>query len=157
MANRTNGIAGEVRKLLEPAVAELGYRIWNVEFVKEGADYWLRITIDSEKGITLDDCEAVNRAIDPILDEADPIEESYNLEVSSPGVERDLKTPEQIDFCKGWDVEIRLYAPDENGKKNYIGVLGQREEDGRIHVEIDGEDRVFEASAVAKLRTHYEF
>ena len=157
MANRTSGIAGEVRKLLEPTVTELGYRLWDVEFVKEGADYWLRVTIDSEKGITLDDCEAVNRAIDPILDETDPIEESYNLEVCSPGVERDLKTPEQIEFCRGWDVEIRLYVPDENGKKNYLGVLGEREPSGRIHVEIDGKDRVFEASAVAKLKTHYDF
>ena len=92
MANRTNGIAGEVRKLLEPTVAQLGYRIWNVEFVKEGADYWLRITIDSEKGITLDDCEAVNRAIDPILDEADPIEESRSGErPEDPGADRLLQ------------------------------------------------------------------
>ena len=157
MANRTSGIAGEVRKLLEPAVTGLGYRLWDVEFVKEGAEHWLRVTIDSENGITLDDCEKVHRTIDPILDEADPIEESYNLEVCSPGVERDLKTPEQIGFCQGWDVEVRLYAPDENGKKSYIGVLGQREEDGRIHVTVDGVDRTFEPSAVAKLRTHYEF
>lgn len=94
--NSTQGTASAVRELIEPTVTELGYDIWDVEYVKEGADMHLRITIDSEDGIDIDDCEKVHRAIDPLIDEADPIEESYLLEVSSPGIERRLRTPEHF-------------------------------------------------------------
>ena len=92
MANKKNGsVADVVTALALPIAEELGYSIWDVEYVREGADYYLRITIDNEEGITIDDCEAFSRAIDPILDEADPITDSYHLEVSSPGIERDIK------------------------------------------------------------------
>ncbi|MBQ3927084.1 MAG: ribosome maturation factor RimP [Clostridia bacterium] len=154
MANKSGGgISKVVWDLVKPTVEELGYILWDVDYYKEAADYCLCVTIDSEKGISIDDCEKVHRAIDPLLDEADPIENSYNLEVSSPGLERRLKTKEQMEYCRGWDVEIRLYAPDADGKKKYVGVLGDIGSDGTIHLEIDGETKAFAPEQVAALTT----
>ena len=113
-------VAERVAELAEPLVEEFGYFLWDVEFVKEGGRRVLRITIDSEEGITIDDCEKVHRAIDPVLDEADPIEEAYYLEVSSPGIERELRTDMHIEACEGWDAEVRLYAPID-GAKSFRG------------------------------------
>ena len=121
MKKSNGGIVGAVKKIAEPLAEELGYFLWDVEYVKEGAEMYLRITIDNEEGITIEDCEKMHRAIDPLLDEADPIEDAYHLEISSPGIERDLKTDMQINACEGWDVEVRLYAPID-GAKSYIGV-----------------------------------
>ena len=96
MAERKS-VALHVRELVAPTADELGLKLWDVEYVKEGADYVLRITIDSDEGITIDDCERFHRAIDPVIDEDDPIENSYKLEVSSPGVERVLTRPEHFE------------------------------------------------------------
>ena len=95
MAKGAN-IAEKVEALIRPCISELGYRIWDVEYVKEGAEWYLRVTIDSDDGIGIDDCERVSRAINPIIDEADPIEDFYYLEVSSPGIERVLRRPEHF-------------------------------------------------------------
>ena len=105
-------IAGLVSEIALPLAKEFGYDLWDVEYVKEGADMILRITIDTdaEGGITIDDCEKMHRAIDPLLDELDPIEESYMLSVSSPGVERELTKPMHYEKMKGSEVEVRLYA-----------------------------------------------
>ena len=84
MAKGSKNVVSVVREALEPVITELGYRLWDLEYVKEGAEYFLRFTIDSDDGITIDDCEKVHRTIDPLLDELDPIEGSYNLQVSSP-------------------------------------------------------------------------
>ena len=97
MNNNTKNIAGVVTELITPVADELGYELWDVEFVKEGTRRILRVTIDSEEGITIDDCERMHRAIDPVLDEADPIESAYYLEVSSPGIERELRTERHIE------------------------------------------------------------
>ena len=148
-------IAGAVRAFAEPLAEELGYFIWDVEFVKEGARRILRITIDSEEGITIEDCEKFHRAIDPILDEKDPIEEAYYLEVSSPGIERELKNGMHIAACEGWQVEVKLYAPID-GTKVFRGELCQCP-DGYIVIMTDGVERRFESSAVAKIATVYEF
>lgn len=86
-----------VREAIAPTVEEMGYSIWDVTYSKIGSDYHLEITIDSEEGINIEDCERVHRAIDPILDEKDPIEGFYYLEVSSPGVERELRLEEHLD------------------------------------------------------------
>ncbi len=155
MAKNTS-IAETVRALAEPIAEELGCWLWDVEYVKEGARRILRITIDSEDGITIDDCEKMHRALDPVLDEADPIEEQYYLEVSSPGVERDLKTKEHIYACEGWDVEVRLYAP-LNGSKVFRGVLLESDENGDIRIDSDGTVLTFPKNTVAKLRTYFEF
>ena len=155
MAKNTS-VAQTVRALAEPVAESLGCWVWDVEFVKEGARKILRITIDAEEGITIEDCEKMHRAIDPILDEADPIEEQYYLEVSSPGVERELKTEEHVLACEGWDVEVRLYAP-LNGAKTYRGVLLEPAEDGAIRIDAQGTEMSFPRSTVAKLMTYFEF
>lgn len=155
MAKASNGIAQKVRELAEPLADGLGIWVWDVEYVKEGARRVLRITVDSENGITIDDCEKLHRAIDPLLDEADLIEEQYYLEVSSPGIERELKTDIHIEACEGWDVEVRLYAP-RDGSKLFRGVLLPLGENGEIRIEANGEALEFERSAVAKISTYFE-
>lgn len=89
---KTKNTAAAVTELISDTVASLGFELWDVEYVKEGADMYLRITIDAPETIDIDDCENVSRAINPILDDADPIDEPYMLEVSSPGIERQLRT-----------------------------------------------------------------
>ena len=155
MAKNAHSVAETVRELAEPIAEELGVWVWDVEFVKEGARRILRITIYSEEGITIDDCEKLHRAIDPVLDEADPIEEQYYLEVSSPGIERELKNDMHICACEGWDVELKLYAP-MNGSKLFRGVLLPLAENGNILIDIAGETVEFERSAVAKISTYFE-
>lgn len=147
--------AAVVRELLEGTAAELGYVLWDVEYVKEGAEMVLRITIDSEKGIDIDDCERMHRTIDPILDEADPIECSYRLEVSSPGVERTLSRPEHFDSCIGEKVEVRLFAP-VNGAKTIVGTLSSH--DGTsFTIETEAGSVTIERSAAAKVSTVFEW
>ncbi len=152
---KSNSVAETVRALAEPVAEELGVWIWDVEFVKEGARRVLRITIDSEEGVNIEDCEKLHRAIDPILDEADPIEEQYYLEVSSPGLERELKNADHIYACEGWDVEVRLYAPID-GSKVFRGVLLPPGEGGEIRIDAGGQVREFSPSSVAKLMTYFE-
>lgn len=155
-SNSGKNVAGVVRELVTPIAEEMGFFIWDVEFVKEGADKYLRITLDNEEGININDCESFHRAIDPVLDEADPISESYILEVSSPGIERELKYPEHIEACEGWDVEVRLYAP-RNGTKQFRGVLIGYDEEDNIAVEIGEEKVTFKPEEIAKIATYYDF
>ena len=156
MAKNGKGIVETVWELADPIADELGCWLWDVEYVKEGARRVLRITIDSEEGITIDDCEKLHRAIDPLLDEADPIEEAYYLEVSSPGVERELRTPAHIEACEGWNVEVRLYAP-LNGAKKFRGVLQPCAENGDICIASGEQTLTFARDAVAKIQTYFEF
>lgn len=158
MKNTGNkNIASLVLDIVTPMADEMGYYIWDVEFVKEGADKYLRITIDNEDGITIDDCEKFHRAIDPLLDEADPIAESYILEVSSPGIERELKTDAHIYACTDWDVEVRLYAP-RDGVKQFYGVLLGLDESGEsVVISQNGNEMSFKKSEIAKLSTYYDF
>ena len=155
MAKNTS-VAETVRALADPIAESLGCWLWDVEYVKEGARRVLRITIDSENGVNIEDCEKMHRAIDPILDEADPIEEAYYLEVSSPGIERELKTEEHIMACEGWDVEVRLYAP-LNGSKTFRGVLLESGADGSIRIDAKGTEMEFPKTSVAKLQTYFDF
>ena len=152
----TKNIATIVKELIASTVTELGYILWDVEFVREGSRRILRITIDSEEGITVDDCEKMHRAMDPVLDEADPIEEAYYLEVSSPGIERDLRTDEHIFYCVGADVEVRLYAP-RDGSKVFCGELLPLNEKGNIVILCGENELEFERAEVAKLRTVFNF
>ena len=154
--NSGKNIASAVRELVAPVAEEMGYYIWDVEFVKEGADKYLRITLDNEEGININDCERFHRAIDPVLDEADPISESYVLEVSSPGIERELKYPEHIDACEGWDVEVKLYAP-VDGLKVFRGVLLAIDNENAIKIDAGGKELCFERAAVAKISTYFDF
>ena len=127
MAKGSKNVVSVVREALEPVITELGYRLWDLEYVKEGAEYFLRFTIDSDDGITIDDCEKVHRTIDPLLDELDPIEGSYNLQVSSPGLERDVKYDWHYAALIGEKLELKLYAPIEEypAKKRIFSPLLQ--------------------------------
>ncbi len=150
-------IAGKVKELLEERINELGYVLWDVEYVKEGAEWFLRITLDSEEGININDCEKVHMEISPMLDDADPIESSYRLEVSSPGIERDLKNTMHYKACLGWDVEVRLYTV-LDGRKLIKGVLVDfDEENGKFIIEENGEEVVLEKSMVSKIKTVFDF
>jgi ribosome maturation factor RimP len=157
MANKKNGsVADVVTALAIPLAQQLGYSIWDVEYVREGADYYLRITIDNEEGITIDDCETFSRAIDPILDEADPIADSYHLEISSPGVERDIKTPAHIEYCKGEKVEARLFAP-LNGSRVHTGILEGMDEEGRVVLTVGENTIAIPRASISRMTTVFEF
>ena len=142
-----------VKEAIEPTVTELGYRIWDVTYSKIGADYHLEITIDKDSGIDIQDCERVHRAIDPILDEVDPIEGFYYLEVSSPGAERELRTDEHILSSIGERVEAKLFAP-KDGVKAVTGKLVSFE-NGIVTIECDDNAYALERADISKLRTIY--
>lgn len=142
-----------VREAIEPTVNELGYEIWDVTYSKVGADYHLEITIDSENGIFINDCERVHRAIDPILDECDPIESFYYLDVSSPGIERELRTAEHISRSIGQKVEAKLFTA-KDGKRSIVGILSAFSE-GNVTITDDSGDVVLKQSEISKLTTVY--
>lgn len=114
-----SSIEERVENLVKNKIEELGYELYDVQYAKEGKDYFLRIFIDNNKGIDLNDCERVNNVINELLDEADYIKEQYFLEVSSPGIERVLRKDEHMKKCIGLEVEVKLFKP-TNGKKEYI-------------------------------------
>lgn len=146
-------IAATVAELISETVALCGCTLWDVEYVKEGADFHLRVTIDKPEGVTIEDCERVHRAIDPLLDEADPIESFYYLEVSSPGLERELKTEAHFLLSVGETVEVRLFAP-RDGAKVFTGELLAPDGDGRIAVsDADGRTHLFARDEIAKIST----
>ncbi|MDD6312773.1 MAG: ribosome maturation factor RimP [Firmicutes bacterium] len=147
-----------VRSLIAGKIAEMGYYLWDVEYVKEGAYYNLIVTIDKEEGISLDDCEAVTRAINPILDEADPIADSYYLEVSSAGLERELKCAEHFEKCIGMPIRLGFFAAvtseyrELNGQKSVEGILAGYS-DGVITVRIGENDVPVKADDCSYVRT----
>ena len=142
-----------VRELILPTVTELGYRLWDVTYSKIGADYHLEITIDNDAGININDCEKVHRAIDPIIDECDPIEGFYYLDVSSPGAERDLRTDEHILHCIGWQVEAKLFTA-KDGRKSFVGALSSYEE-GVVTISMADESVSLNRDEISKLSTIY--
>lgn len=146
-------IKDTVRSIIEPTVTELGYSIWDITYQKIGADYHLEITIDSEGGINIEDCEKVHRAIDPILDEHDPIESFYYLEVSSPGIERELRTEEHILASVGVKCEAKLFRAID-GSRTVIGNI-KSYADGVLVMECDGAEVVIPKDNISKLRTVY--
>ncbi len=164
MAKNQNGgkknIAGAVEELLTPVINELGYDLWDVEYEKEGTEWFLRITIDLFEGITIEDCERVHRTIDPILDEADPIEGAYRLEVSSPGIERELRRPNHIlSFTgTGEEIEIKFYAP-RDGKKSVNGEILEYDAQGDIITFLPegGEQFTIPRSECAKIKSVFDF
>ncbi|MBQ7315364.1 MAG: ribosome maturation factor RimP [Clostridia bacterium] len=148
------GIRESVRAAIEPTVNALGYSIWDIVYGKVGADYHLEITIDSENGIGIEDCERVHRAIDPILDEVDPIDNFYYLEVSSPGIERELRTPEHILASIGQRVELKLFHA-QDGRKSVIGTLCAFA-DGVVTVRTaDGGEVSLARTDISKMQTVY--
>lgn len=116
------GIADKIIALIRDTVEEQNVSLWDVRFVKEGASYYLRVFIDKEGGINIDDCTNVSHAIDPVIDEADPIDQSYYLEVCSPGLEREITRPEHFEWAEGKEIRIKLYKA-LDGSKEIIGTL----------------------------------
>ena len=144
-----------VAQFAEPIIQQAGCSLWDVEYVREGSERYLRIYIDKEGGIDIDDCEKIHRAIDPILDEKDPIAESYHFEVCSAGIERALKRPGDFAQFMGSPVLVKLYRP-RNGLKEIPGIL-RGYEDGKVTVEAGKETITFEKSEVALVRLRVEF
>ena len=148
-------ITEQVAQFAQPVVEANGCSLWDVEYVREGSERFLRLYIDKDGGVDIEDCEKIHRAVDPILDEKDPIAESYHFEVCSAGLERALKRPE--DFTRFMDspILIKLYRP-RNGLKEIPAVL-RGYEDGRITAEAGKELLTFEKSEVALVRLRVEF
>lgn len=145
-----SGTAQKVYDIVKPFADELGLDIWDIRYVKEGSAWFLRIFIDKFDGIDIDDCENLSRAIDEPLDKADPIKESYYLEVSSPGLGRELTRPEHFDMLAGEEVTVKLIRP-RDGEKEFIGVLGGYD-NGAVTLCIDGEEITFEKSEISKVK-----
>ena len=149
-------VTERVWQLAEPIAAEAGCSIWDVEFVREGGEWYLRVYLDKADGqIDIADCETVSRALDPVLDEADPIEQSYTFEVCSAGLERRLKRPGDFERFTGSLVCVRTFAP-VNGAKEHIGTLSAYE-DGRVTIEQGGKLLTFEKAQVVQVRLHVDF
>ncbi|MCQ2449259.1 MAG: ribosome maturation factor RimP [Clostridia bacterium] len=144
MANITE----RVTELIRQTVEDQGVSLWDVRFVKEGASHYLRIYIDKPEGIDINDCTNVSHAIDPLLDEADPIDCAYYLEVCSPGIERELLRDAHYQTALGKTVRIKLYHAID-GQKEFTGIL--RSFDGSFVLEEDGATRSFERSTVSKI------
>ena len=152
MASSKSELLGAVTALAGKVCSERGLYLWDVEFQKEGGRRVLRLLIDGEGDASagIDECEAVSRAVDPLLDAADLIEEEYTLEVSTPGMERVLKKEEHFARSLGEEVEARLYSPID-GKKSWKGTLISRSEAGLI-LRCEGEERTFPLENVSLVR-----
>lgn len=148
-------ITEQVESFARPIVEANGCKLWDVEFVREGSEQFLRLYIDKNGGIDIEDCERVHRAVDPVLDEKDPIPTSYHFEVCSAGLERALKRPSDFEQFMGSPILIKLYRP-KNGLKEFPAVL-RGYEDGRIIAEAGKETLTFEKSEVALVRLRVEF
>ena len=144
-----------VAQFAKPIVEEHGCSLWDVEYVREGSERFLRLYIEKEGGVDIADCEAISRAVDPVLDEKDPIAESYHFEVCSAGLERALKRPGDFERFMGEAVLVKLYRP-RNGLKEIPGIL-RGYEDGKVTVEAGKETITFEKSQVALVRLRVEF
>lgn len=147
-------ITETVAKLAQPVVEQEGCSLWDVEYLREAGTWYLRVYIDKEGGVSIDDCERISRALDPLLDEADPIPESYVFEVGSAGAERELKRPSDFDKFMGSKVELRLYQPLE-GSKSFVGTLCGYE-NSSVTINIAGAGKRFEKEKVAQVRLRTE-
>ena len=144
-----------VAQFAEPVVQAHGCTLWDVEYVREGGEWFLRLYIDKDGGVDIDDCEAVSRAVDPVLDEKDPIPESYRFEVCSAGLERVLKRPSDFERFLGEPVLVKLYRP-KDGRKEFPGVL-KGYKDGDVTISAGGQEITFEKAEVALVRLRVEF
>lgn len=145
-------VVDTVTELAKPVIEGLGLSLWDVEFTKEHGENILRVVIDHPDGVSIDQCETVSRAIDPLLDAADPIPGGYLFQVSSAGLERVLKRPSDFEMFMGRTVELKLYSP-RSGKREFIGKLAAY---GGNAVVIEGEEP-FDMKQVAQARLRYEF
>lgn len=141
-----------VRELAQPICDELGLFLWDVRFEKEGANWYLRVYIDCDGGISVEDCEALHRPLDKLLDEIDPIPQSYVFEVCSPGLGRKLERPEHFEVCIGDEVRVRFIRP-KNGEKEFIATLVGYD-DGVMTVARNGTEETIPLSETAFVKLY---
>lgn len=146
-------IEEKVENLIKPKIENIGYELYDVEYSKEGKNYFLRVFIDKPEGIDLTDCEKVNDEINDVLDEANYIKEQYFLEVSSPGIERILRKDKHLEKNIGAEINVKLFKKDENGNKEYQGIL-QSFNENEIELE---EDIKIERKNIAQIKTIYHW
>ena len=145
-------ITDRVFALAKPVVEEEGCSLWDVEYLREAGTWYLRVFIDKEGGVSIDDCERISRRLDPILDEADPVPESYVFEVGSAGADRELKRPSDFALFMGSEVEVKLYKP-LDGKKTYVGTLAGYDA-GRLTLTSAGRELAFAPEQIAQVRLY---
>ncbi len=148
-------ITDKVFELARPVVEEEGCSLWDVEYLREAGTWYLRVYIDKDGGVSIDDCERISRRLDPILDDADPIPESYVFEVGSAGAERELKRPSDFERFLGHEVEVKLYKP-LNGSKSYVGKLDEYR-DGTVSITSASGPMEFAPEQIAQVRLHVSF
>ena len=144
-----------VETMARPVAEANGCSLWDVEYVKEAGSWYLRLYIDKEGGVSIDDCEAVSRALDPMLDEADPIPDAYTFEVSSAGADRPLKKPRHFEAFLGAEVDVKLYKA-VSGQKTRTGILTGYA-DGDVTISAGGEEITIPKNEVAAVRLHINF
>lgn len=155
MAEKSKGgnTAAAVRALAEPIAQELGLSVWDVTFTKEGASWYLRIYIDKEGGVDLDDCERMSRAVDGPIDELDPVEQLYYLEVCSPGLERELRLPEHFELMAGSEICVTFIRPIDGEKEVIATLVGLRDKD-IIMTDLDGTEFSIPRANAASVRVY---
>ena len=150
-------IEERVENLIKEKIEKIGYELYDVEYSKEGKNYFLRIFIDSKNGIDLDDCEKVNNEIMEDLDNANYIKEQYFLEVSSPGIERILRKEKHLEQNIGNEIVIKLFKKDEEGKKEYQGILKKYTEQDIIIEDNENKQKQINKKNISKIKTLYNW
>ena len=145
----------EVIKLVNPIIESKKIDLWDVEFKKEGPSYVLRIFLDKDGGIGINDCEEVSRALSDVLDDADPIPQEYMLEVSSAGLDRAIKYDEHFKKCAGKNVDVKLFAAIDGLKEITAKLIGHTEEN--VILEVDGNETEFPKNKISSIRLTVEF
>lgn len=157
MNGKKKNTAAMVYDLAKPIADELGLYLWDVRFEKEGSSWYLRVIIDSDEGITFTECEEMSRPLNKLLDEKDFIEQSYFLEVSSPGLMRELRKPDHFEVCLGDEVLVKLIRP-MDGQREFIGILKSHDKDGFVIENESGEHRfILSDCSFVKLNDDIEF
>lgn len=150
------GTEQKVYDLIRPITDELGYYLWDVCYEKEGALWYLRVFIDQDEGISINDCERATAPISKLLDEKDPVDQSYILEVGSAGLERDLVKEEHFEVCQGDKVRIR-FIRETNGEKEITAVLAGADKEGVSVIDESGNEKKFPLSDIAFVKLYMDF
>ena len=147
----------QTEKLILPILEKYGFKLYDVEYVKEGAEWYLRLFLDKdgEEGVDLDDCELISRKFSDVLEQEDPIAQAYRLEVSSPGIERPLKRTKDFQRFQGEKVQVKTFS-EVDGKKQFIGILGETTEDA-VTLDVDGTEICIPRNKISKANLVWEF
>ena len=148
-------IEERVEGLIKSKVKDLGYELYDVQYSKEGKDYFLRVFIDKQEGIDLEDCEKVSNEINPLLDEADYIKEMYFLEVSSPGIERVIRKEKHFEVAKGKEVEVKLFKPIEK-QKEFVGIL-EKWDENTVYLQIEENEIQIERKNISLMKLKFNW